>query len=214
MPRRVPQHPVNLELDGRPVLVVGAGRVAARKTLDLLEAGALVTVVAPQVGEELAALADEGRVSLRTRGFEPDDLDGCWFVVTATDDAATNAAVRAEGDRRHIFVNSADDPVNCSATLPARVRRGELLVTVSTGGRAPAVSSWLRAWLEEALGDEHARLVELVGEIRDELHAADRTTEGLDWQRALGSGTLELIREGRLAEAKERLEACLSSSSD
>ena len=212
----VGDYPVNLRLDGRRVLLVGAGNVAARKLGDLLASGAQVTVVAPLVREAVRAMADAApdQVTVIERAFVDADLDGVWLATTTTDDPAVNAAVRAAGDARQVFVNSADDPANCSVTLPARVRQGDLLVAISTGGRAPAVASGLRRQLQDELGPEWATLVELIAGARDRLHAEGRSTEPVDWRPMLGSGTLEAIREGRLAEVKERLEACLSSSSD
>jgi precorrin-2 dehydrogenase/sirohydrochlorin ferrochelatase len=207
-----PLYPVNLVLTGRRCLVVGAGRVAARKVGALLDAGADVRVVAPEVHEDLAVMAD--RLVLERRRWRPDDLDGVRLVVTATDDPTVNATVFAEAESRGIWCNSADDPANCSFTLPARVRRGDLLVTVATAGRSPAVAAWLRRRFAAELGPEYATLVDVVAEVRDELRARGVATEGLDWNRGLDSGMLEAIREGDLAEAKERLQACLSSSSD
>lgn len=207
-----PSYPVNLVLTGRRCLVVGAGGVARRKITDLLDAGADLVVVAPVVHPEVEALAD--RLQLERRVYQPADLDGVRLVVAATDDPAVNAAVFDDAERRGVWCNSADDPANCSFTLPARLRRGDLLVTVATGGRSPAVAAWLRTRLAAELGPEYATLVEVVAEVRDELRARGVPTEGLDWNRGLDSGMLEAVREGNLAEAKERLQACLSSSSD
>ena len=106
-----------------------------------------------------------------------------------------------------MWVNSADDPANCSFTLPSVVRQGDLVVTVATGGHSPALAStWLRGALGEELGPEYETLLELLSEAREALRAAGRSTEDADWQQALDSGMLDLIRAGRLAEAKERLQ--------
>jgi precorrin-2 dehydrogenase/sirohydrochlorin ferrochelatase len=121
--------------------------------------------------------------------------------------------VYLDGETHGVWVNSADDPDHCTFTLPARLRRGRLLLAVSTAGSSPAVATWLRRRLEREIGPEYGELVELVAEARERIRAEGRSTEEVDWQRALDSGMLELIREGRLAEAKERLQACLSSSS-
>ena len=113
-----------------------------------------------------------------------------------------------------MWVNSADDPQRCSAILPARVRRGRLLLTVSTGGHSPAVAAWVRKRLADAYGPEYDQLIGLLSEVRSEVQARGVGTEQLDWQEALDSGILDLLRADRLDEAKERLRACLSSSSD
>ena len=216
MPVDLPLYPVNLVLDGKPVLVVGGGRVAAAKVRGLLDARAVVRVVAREVGDELRALADAdaGALTVEERAYEPGEVAGYWLAITATDDAVTNQRVHDDGEAHHVWVNSADDPQRCTFILPARVRQGPLLVTFSTGGASPAVATWLRRHFTEELGPEYARLIEVLAAERDRLKAEGRSTEGLDWQAALDSGMLDLIREGHLAEAKERLKACLSSPSD
>lgn len=204
------QYPVNLVLDGRACLVVGGGKIALRKVEGLLACGGRVTVVGPRVDDELRSLA----VTVEQRPWRPDDLDGMWLAIAATDDPAVNGAVYAEGQRRGVWVNGADDPANCSFTLPSVVRRGDLQVTVSTGGRSPALASWLRRRLEGQIGPEYEVLLDLLATERDGLKAAGVSTEGLDWRSALDSDMLDLIRTGDLAHARERLQTCLSSSSD
>jgi precorrin-2 dehydrogenase/sirohydrochlorin ferrochelatase len=205
------QYPVNLVLDGRPCLVVGGGRIALRKVEGLLACGAQVRVVAPRIDPDLRAVAG---VTVDERPWRPDDMAGAWLVIAATDDPAVNAAVFDAGQREGIWVNGADDPANCSFTLPSVVRRGDLQVAVSTGGRSPALSSWLRRRLEAEIGPEYGLLLDILATEREGLKAAGRSTEGLDWNSALDSDMLDLIRTGDLAHARERLQTCLSSSSD
>jgi precorrin-2 dehydrogenase/sirohydrochlorin ferrochelatase len=212
MPVDAPLYPVNLVLRGRRCLVVGGGRVAAQKVRGLLEAEAAVHVIAAEVGAELADLAPD--LEIECRPFRAGDTAGHRLVVTATGVAEVDGAVYAEAEAAGIWCNSADDPAHCAFTLPSRLRQGPLLVTFATGGRSPAVATWLRRRYGPEFGPEYAALIDLLAGQREAIRATGRSTEGLDWQRALDSGMLELIREGRLAEAKERLEACLSSSSD
>ena len=220
MPVEHPVYPVNLVLDGRPCLVVGGGRVAVGKVRGLLEAGARVTVVAPEVDPALTALADEqaksaaGALTIEQRAYRRGDVAAYRFAVAATGDPQVNQAVYDDGEAAGVWVNAADDPARCSAVLPARVRQGRLLVTISTSGHSPAVASWLRERLAEELGPEYDLLIGLLGEARKEVQAQGLGTEELDWRRALDSGILDLVRAGRLEAAKERLRACLSSSSD
>jgi precorrin-2 dehydrogenase / sirohydrochlorin ferrochelatase len=210
MPVDVPLYPANLIVADRRCLVVGGGPVAAQKAAGLVECQALVHVVASRVGPEVRAL--EG-LTWDERPYRRGEVDGYWLVVTATDDPEVNRAVSTDATERRIWVNSADDPANCSFTLPSRVRRGPLMVAVSTGGHSPALATWLRRRFEAELGPEYDQLLGILTEVREEIRAAGRPTEGLDWQAGLDSGMLELVREGRLAEAKERLQACLSSPS-
>jgi siroheme synthase-like protein len=168
---------VNLDLRGRPVLVVGGGRVALRKVQGLLAAGAVVTVVAPEVRDELRRLP----VRLRVRRYRTGDLRGARLVVSATGDAAVNQRVHDDAEAAGVWVNAADDPARCTFTLPAVLRRGAVQVTVSTGGASPALSAWLRQRLEAELGPELADLAEALAERRAALHRAGRSTEELDW---------------------------------
>ena len=211
MPVEGPQYPANLVLQGRRVLVVGAGAVAARKVEGLVACGADVLVVAPVVGEAIAALAAAGAVHLCQRAYRADDLDDVWLAVTATDDRAVNRAVFSDGEARRIWVNAADDPVSCSFTLPSVVRQGPIMVTVATGGHSPALATWLGRHVAGELGPEYAQLALLLAEARAALQAEGRSTEGLNWLSAIDSGMLEMIRLGDVGRAKERLQACLSS---
>jgi siroheme synthase-like protein len=210
MPVDEPLYPINLRVAGQRCLVVGGGRVALSKAQGLLECGGDVTVVAPVVDDDLAGLAG---VSCERRAYRPGEVARYRLAITATDDPDVNRQVFLDGEAAGVWVNSADDPENCAFTLPSRVRQGPLLVTFATGGHSPALATWLRRRYSEEFGPEYVTLIELLSEERERLRRSGRSTEGLDWQPALDSGMLDLIREGRLAEAKERLQACLSSSS-
>ncbi len=205
-----PLYPVNLVLAGRSVLVVGGGLVAAQKAAELVRCGAVVTVVAPRIVDELR---DDERITCERRTYRRGEAADHRFVVTATDDPAVNQAVYDDGEAAGVWVNAADDPRRCSVTLPSRVRRGSLLVTVSTEGRSPALARWLRAELEGWLGPEVEVALELLAEQRDAIRGAGGSSEGLDWNGALRSGMLDEIRAGNIDAARELLRACLSSSS-
>jgi siroheme synthase-like protein len=207
-------YPVNLLVAGRRCVVVGGGRIAARKIEALLDAGARVHVVAPELVDELQAARDAGRITTSERPFQADDLDGAWLATTATSTAAVNRAVFEAGEARGIWVNAADDPEHCSFTLMSVVRQGDLVVTVGTGGRSPALATYLKDHVTQEMGPEWAALLDLLSEAREELRAGGTSSETVDWRRALDSGMLELVRGGRTAEAKELLQACLSSSLD
>lgn len=202
-------YPVNLLVTDRRCVVVGAGRIAARKIEPLLEAGADLTVVAPDVGETVRAWAAEGRIRLVERPFTDADVDDAWLVITATDDPEVNRAVFDAGEARRIFVNSADDPANCSFTLMSVVRRGDIVVTIGTNGRSPALATFLKDHVRDEMGPEYETLLELLSEAREEMRSAGRSSEDADWRAAIDSGILELIREGRESEAREQLRSCL-----
>ena len=141
--------PVFLKLEGRPVLLVGGGAVAAAKLRALLDARADVTVVAPRVREEI--LAAPARVRLRE--FEDSDVDGAWLVIAAAT-PEVNRRARAAGDSRRVFVNAVDDPEVASAYTGGVLRRGGATIAVSTEGRAPALAGLLREGLEALIPDE------------------------------------------------------------
>ena len=202
------QYPVNLAVQGRPCLIVGGGPVARRKAEGLLACGAAVTVVAPDVDAELAALP----VTVERRPYRAGDASRYRLVIAATDDGTANAAVAADAEAAGVWVNAADDIERSSFTLPSVGRRGPIVVAVSTGGQSPAFAAWLRRRIEAELGGEYEVLLRLLSEARDTIKAAGRSTEGVDWLSVLDSNMLELIRAGDIGKARERLEACLSSS--
>ena len=202
MPHTPRPYPVNLCLDGRPVLVVGGGPIAARKVEGLLQAGACVTVVAPAAVD---AISENPEVVWQKRAYRPDESRSYRLVVTATSDPAVNARVACDCEAANVFVNSADDPANCTFTLPSVTRRGDLQVAVSTGGRSPALARWLRKRIEREIDSGGAALLELLAETRQEAKAAFGTSEAPGWEAALDSGLLELVRAGRTVEARSLL---------
>ena len=211
MPVDAPLYPVNLLVDGVPCLVVGGGAIAARKAAGLRDCGARVHVVATTVGAEVRAL--DG-VTWEERPYSSGDVLGYRLVMAATDDPEVNGRVFEDGAASAIWVNSADDPAHCSFTLPAVARRGPLTVAVSTAGHSPALAAWLRRHVETEMGPEYETLLELLSEERTRVRAGGGSTESLDWQKVLDSDMLALIRAGQVQQARERLQACLSSSSD
>ena len=219
MPVEHPVYPVNLIVDGRRCLVVGGGPVALHKVRGLIEAGAQVTVVGTELDPEIVELArgaatGDAAVVAEARPYRPGEAAGYRLVVAATGDPAANQQVYDDAEAAGVWINSTDDPERCTVTLPARLRQGRLSVTVSTAGHSPAVAAWLRDRLATELGPEYDQLIGLLAEARTEVQARGLGTERLDWKAALDSGILDLIRAGRLEAAKERLRACLSSSSD
>jgi precorrin-2 dehydrogenase/sirohydrochlorin ferrochelatase len=210
MPVEAAQYPVNLILTGQRCLVVGGGSVAARKVAGLLACGADVQVIAERVGPELRAL----NVPVEERRYQPGDVSSYRLVIAATNDPVVNHAVYEDATTAGIWINSADDPAACTFTLPSVVRRGPIMVTISTGGYSPALSTWLKAHVEHELGPEYEILVDLLAEVRNDMKAAGRSTEQADWRTALDSDMLDLIRAGHIDRARERLQTWLLSSSD
>jgi precorrin-2 dehydrogenase/sirohydrochlorin ferrochelatase len=158
--------PIALRLEGRQVLLVGAGKIATGRLLQLLEVGAKVHVVAPTVSDEIERLVASGAVRLSRRGFEPVDCEGAAIVFSATDDLSVTAAVVAEARRRGLLVNAADVPSLCDFYVPSFGRRGQVTVAVSTAGAAPGLSHALKERAMAAIGPEWGKLARLVGRLR------------------------------------------------
>jgi siroheme synthase-like protein len=211
LPVKADVYPVALLLQNRACLVVGGGQIAERKARGLLAAGARVHVVAKEVLPQVRSLEGvAGVASIEERPYRRGEVAGYWLVVAATGDPEVNKAVFEDGEAAGVWVNSADDPASCSFILPAVARQGPVSVAVSTSGYSPALASWLKGHAAEHMGPELAELAELLAEARAELKKQGRSTEGVDWRPGLDWAMLDLIRSGRRAEAKERLEACLS----
>ncbi len=169
--------PVGLDVAGRACLVVGAGAVAARKAAALIDCGADVTIVAPVVGPEAAAL----HAVVEHRRYVAGEAADYWFVTAATDDRSVNQQVFDDATAAKVWVNAADDPDRCTAILPAVLRRGPISIAVSTSGTAPALASWLRDRIAEVIGPEFEQYAAELAARRSAVHAEGRSTEGLDW---------------------------------
>ncbi len=146
--------PVFLKLAHRAVLLVGGGPVATSKLQGLIGAGAMITVVAPRVSDEILAAG----VCVHRRRFRASDLDGQWLVVSAATPAVNRQVARA-AERRQIFVNAVDDPAHASAYLGGVFRRAGVTIVVSTDGRAPALAGLLREGLESLVPEDLARWI-------------------------------------------------------
>lgn len=158
--------PAFLDLRGRRCLVVGGGLIGERKVRDLLSCGADVVLVSPAATTGLAELVNRGTVTHRRRTFRQSDVRGCAVVVAATGVTAVDTAVAGAAKRRRALVNVVDRPALCDFIVPSVLRRGELQIAVSTGGRSPALAREIRHGLEDMFGPEYAELIERVGRER------------------------------------------------
>ena len=207
-------YPVSLELTGRSCVVIGGGELAEHKTHSLLDAGGVVTVIAPEVTPRLEQLGEQGAVTFRKRHYKRGDLADAFLAIAATDDGATNGAIFAEAEERRVLLNAVDDIEHCHFAVPSIVRRGDFLVALSTGGKAPALAKRLRAELSERFGDEYETLVNLLGDVRAETlpeREVDFATWAHRWQLALDHDVLGLVRAGRLEEARAIVREALTT---
>jgi precorrin-2 dehydrogenase / sirohydrochlorin ferrochelatase len=195
-------YPVNLNITNRNCLVAGGGRVASRKVQTLLSCGANVTVVSPEVCDAIAELGLAGRIRLVRRDWQDSDLDGQFMVIGATSDMAVNRRISAAAEQRNMLCNIADVPEICNFILPAVVRRGDLIVAVSTSGKSPAFAKKLRKDLEVAFGEEYARFLALMGAIRKRLLCEQHDPEEHKdlFEALIDRGLLAMVRENRHAD--------------
>lgn len=189
-------YPILMNLEGRRVLVVGGGGVAERKVRTLLEFGARVDVVSLDLSPALRGLSEGGRVQWAGREFEPAHLEGATLVIAATDDAEANRRVSAACRKQGIPVNAVDQPADCTFIVPAVVRRGDLLLAVSTSGRSPALARSVREELETRFGPEYADFLALMGSVREEVLAGgrDQKTNQAVFESLVQSNLLDAVR--------------------
>ena len=192
--------PISLDVSGRHCLVVGGGRVAARKAGGLAACGALVTVVAPDLCPEMHQLAPQ-LYAVERRTYANGDAAHFRLVVTATGDPEVDARVYADADAAGIWVNSADDREHSSFILPAVHRDGAVTIAVSTGGLSPALASWLRNRLALACGEGLGTLAQVLGEARARLRADELPVDRVDWAALLDGPLPALVAAGDLDNA-------------
>jgi len=203
-------YPVYLDIRGKRCVVVGGGEVALRKVRMLLDHGASVEIVSPELCPDLGQLVDEGQLQVTGREYRPGDLEGAFVVIAATNDASTNEQAAAEATERGILINVVDVPGLSNFIVPSYLRRGAVTVAVSTGGKSPALARRIRRELEKKFGDEYADLSVLVDEVRSELKRQNVSVSAERWQEALDlDALLQLLRSGQRAEAVDRLRESL-----
>jgi len=208
--------PVFLDLENRDCLVVGGGRVAARKAGLLRRAGARVQLVAPQLCDELKGLADSGEVAWQQREFADADLQGKVLVIAGTNNAAVNRRVSELAKQSNIPVNVVDQPELCSFIVPSIIDRSPVQVAVSTGGHSPVLARLLRARLESYVPAAYGRLARLVESFREQVKQRFSRVEQRRqfWENALQGDVAELLFSGRDDKARELLERELAGSDD
>ncbi|MEK7353250.1 MAG: bifunctional precorrin-2 dehydrogenase/sirohydrochlorin ferrochelatase [Chloroflexota bacterium] len=196
-------YPVFLNVKGRKCAVIGGGQVALRKVVTLLEYGAKVEVISPELCPQLANLAGKKEISVLNREYRSGDLKGVFVAIAATDSSIINQQVAAEARKKSALVNVVDDAGYSDFIAPSIVRRGEITIAISTSGQSPALARKLRTKLEKEFGEEYARLGRLLGEVRAEAKKQKITVDGDGWQEAIDlERILELLKNGDEDEAK------------
>jgi siroheme synthase-like protein len=197
-------YPIYLDLKGRDALVVGGGAVAEGKALQLVEAGARVTVVSPELTEALSAAAGRGEIAHIAGSFIEENLNGVFLVISATGDRRVNEKVANAARERGLLCNVVDQPDLCDFITPALVTRGELQISVSTGGGSPTLTQRVKREVAALIGEEYGALLGLAAEMRAEAKSRvadfERRKDAL--RAFVESGALDLIRAGKRDEAR------------
>jgi precorrin-2 dehydrogenase/sirohydrochlorin ferrochelatase len=195
-------YPVHLDINNRKVLVVGGGSVGTRKVKTLLDCGARVTVVSPEVSRQLRELAASGDIKLAERSYQSEDLNGVFVVIGATDDERLNQQISSDADRLNTLCNIADRPEVCNFILPSIVQRDDLVITISTSGQSPALAKKLRKALENQFGEEYGTLLQLMGAIRKKLLQQAHKPEAHKplFEQLINSDLIVMIQAGKTEE--------------
>lgn len=187
-------YPITLNLQGRHCVVVGGGHVAWRKVRGIYKAGARVVIISPELVPELAELVEDGKIVWRERYFQSGDLAGAALVFAATNSPAAQELVQQEAVAMGILANIADDPAKSGFHVPGYFRKGDILVSVSTGGKSPAMTSMLRQFLEQQIDTNYVQAVSFFGFLRKKVLALDSNSQ------AHGQLFKELLESGIVAK--------------
>jgi precorrin-2 dehydrogenase/sirohydrochlorin ferrochelatase len=208
-----------MNLQGKQVVVVGGGRVAARKTKSLIESGAKVTVVSPELETHMEKLAAKGRIEWIAEPFDEEILDrypDTLLVFGTTDQREVNVAIHAACTKRRIPCNIADIPDLCTFMVPAVITQGDLMIAISTGGSSPALARRIREDLEKRYGREYASMTRLMGELRKQVLRTGSTSQQNSklFLEIVDSGILTALRENDMDKALEILRRILPNDVD
>lgn len=201
-------YPAMLNLRGRPVLFVGGGWETEHKVRGLLEAGATLTLVSPFGHPQLEELQATGKITWLRRGFLPGDVEGYVVVVSHPVNRFVNQMVAKEARERGAWLNAVDDPQYCDFILPSVHRQGDLTISISTGGAAPALGVRIKQGLAQEYGPEYAEYLRLLRSFRPivaQAYPDDFEARKAAWYRMVDSQALELIRLGEPEAARETL---------
>jgi precorrin-2 dehydrogenase/sirohydrochlorin ferrochelatase len=197
-------YPMYVDIEGLKCLVVGGGDVASRKAGSLVECDAAVSVVSPQTTPEIERLENEGRIKIERREYAESDIDGAALVIVATDDTALNKRIYQEAKKKNIPVNVVDAPEICTFIVPSTIRRGDLIISISTSGSCPALAKAIRKDLQRQFGEEYAEFCNILRQFRADL--ADKYDKQEDRAEALrkfiDSDAIESIKAGKSVEDK------------
>ena len=205
-------YPINLDVRGKNCAVVGGGEVALRKIRSLVEAGALVTVVAPEICAGVEELFQRGEIFLRRENFSPEMLSDEIILIAATDNPAVNRHAAEIAQSKKILANVVDG-AGGNFFVPSQIQRGELLLTISTGGNSPAFAKFFRQMLETELGENFSAGLELISRRRREIkqRLPNSAARKIFWQQIFSQDTWQLLKSGQLKTLEELIDNALKN---
>lgn len=198
-------YPIYVELNDQPCVVIGGGKIAEGKVEGLLTSGARVTVISPDLTTYLRNLVAKNEIVHLSRVYQPGDLTGSFMVICATDNSEINHQVWLEASGNRQLVNVVDDTPRCNFIAPAILREGDLTIAISTSGKAPALAVRLKERLQDEIGPEYSRFLELAGQLREPLahHIPDFETRKALWYELVDSDILDVLAQGDESAAVE-----------
>ncbi len=210
----VPQYyPIYVDLEDQHVLVIGGGSIACRKVQTLLEYGARVTIVSPDLNPELIEIVRSGQCQWLQKEYSQGDIGDAILIYSCTDQEEVNAQVSEDAKADLRLINVVDDPVKCSFIVPSIFKRGDLSIAVSTGGSSPMVARKIRADLEAQYGEETERYLALLKSWRSEIKSSPLSVEEKMrfWEKVTDGEVLDLIKNNQDEKAKGMIQKCFQS---
>ena len=206
--------PIFMNVKGENCLVIGGGKIASRKVFMLLRAGASVSVVSPQLCQDLMIRKNEGVISHIDRNFEDSDVDNCKIIIAATDDESVNSHVSQLAKSKGIPVNVVDAPDLCSFIVPSIIDRNPVQIAISTGGASPVLARLLRSRLETFIPAAYGRLATLVESFREKVKTKFSNTDEIRsfWEQILEGPVAENLIAGKDKVARELLEVAVENA--
>lgn len=207
----MPYYPVFVELEGKKIVVIGGGNVAQRKISTFLEYGAKVSIVAQEVTPRLRRYIDEGSIEFLGNRFSREKLEGALLVIAATDDPEVNREVSIASREMGILVNAVDQPSDCSFIVPSIVRRGDLVLAISTSGKSPAFAKKLRKEIEKSFGSHYESYLNLMGRLRAEIleKGLDNDKRKRIFDRLVESSIMEAVEKEDWSKVAEDINSVL-----
>lgn len=205
------RYPIFLDLSGKKCLVTGEGYEVAFKVKNLVDCSAIVTYVNPRAEPAIEALAAAGLLNWEQRDFVPDDLNGCFLIIT---DHQDNSEIFKLAEARNILCNSVDDPGHCRFSFGSLHRQGDLTIAISTNGWAPAVAVRLKEWLQREVGPEYGELLAILKSLRPEITNGipDFATRRDLWYRIVDSDALQKLRAGERDQVEADIREMISNT--